>query len=84
MKRVLRTTMMALLVMMLLVSMMAPAAFAYGAVSHSLTVTVNMYASPAKGEVPATDVVPVTVTPIEGTEGSGQTYSVNYFLWQLC
>lgn len=79
MKRVLRTTMMALLVMMLLVSMMAPAALAaYEPVSKTLTVTVDMFASPAEGTVPESDVIPVTVKALDGTPSlSVSSYNVN-------
>lgn len=69
MKRVLRTTMMALLVMMLLVSMMAPAAMAaYVPVTAEVPVTIYMQAEDPKGDLPDSDVIPVTVVPL--TEGS--------------
>ena len=71
MKRVLRTTMMALLVMMLLVGMMAPAAMAaYEPVyTAEIPVSIFMDTSPEAGlEVPETDSIDVTVVPI--TEGS--------------
>ena len=70
MKRVLRSTMMALLVMVILVSMMAPAALAagYDPVHKTLTLTVNMTATPENGTVPESDRVLVTVTPLEGAQ----------------
>lgn len=73
MKRVLRTTMMALLVMILLVGMMAPAAMAasvYTEVSTpDIPITITMDTSPVSGEeVPATDTISVTVEAL--TTGS--------------
>ncbi|MBQ2854715.1 MAG: LPXTG cell wall anchor domain-containing protein [Oscillospiraceae bacterium] len=65
MKRVLRSTMMAVLVMILMVGMMAPAAMAaYEPISADVDVTIKMDSLPADEEIPEEDPINVTITKI--------------------
>ena len=65
MKRVLRTTVIFMLAMIMMVCMMVPAAFAAGN-TISVPVVVTMNVKPENGSLPASDQIPVTVTALTG------------------
>lgn len=63
MKRVLRTTFLAVLVMLMMVSMLAPGAFAAG---NTVTAEIPVKISMEGAVLPETDTVPVTVKALDG------------------
>ena len=80
MKRVLRTTMMALLVMVLCVGMLAPTAMAYTyePVSEDIPVTIFMKSTVEGGELPESDDIEVTVVTL--SEGSPDAVDASFVI----